>query len=366
MKAIFFFIFLLVSQVCWSFPELSRHGYVNCTSCHISPSGGGLLNEYGRELSKELVSTWAREGEQKPAWGLINPSDEILIGAYLRGLQLHRENATVKEGRPILMQADAEIGYVKEKIGLVVTVGRQEALLQTGNEVRPYSRRHYVLYRAGETQNIRAGRFQKYFGLNDPNHNSYIRRDLGFGQDTESYNLEYSYLGENIGFYITGLFGNFEDKYSYNQEKGFTISSHYYWAEKQKVGFSFLQTSDASQNRSVSGLWAIIAWTEKFFSMSEIDYQNKESKTSGANQFGYVTSNKLVYEVYKGVLPFILYERANLDRSNDLNQKTGWALGLQFLPRPHFEFIAQWENEKLDNVSNSNTDIGWLMLNIYL
>jgi len=34
----------------WSFPEMVGKGYNNCLTCHHSPSGGGIVTEYGREL----------------------------------------------------------------------------------------------------------------------------------------------------------------------------------------------------------------------------------------------------------------------------------------------------------------------------
>src|SRR5258708_17114915 len=36
----------------WDLPTMIRLGYPNCSSCHISPQGGGLLNLYGRGIDK--------------------------------------------------------------------------------------------------------------------------------------------------------------------------------------------------------------------------------------------------------------------------------------------------------------------------
>src|SRR3989344_1600930 len=114
------FLWLLFFSVFYSdrakaYPELSRHGYTNCTACHLSPSGGGILSPYGRELSKEILSTWARDGEQSFAYGAFSPNEKIVLGAFVRGLQAHREDKDKKEGRFILMQADLEAGYNAEK-----------------------------------------------------------------------------------------------------------------------------------------------------------------------------------------------------------------------------------------------------------
>ena len=44
-------------------PTMVRLGYASCTSCHIAPQGGGLLNEYGRGIDEAQS---LRAGEYKP------------------------------------------------------------------------------------------------------------------------------------------------------------------------------------------------------------------------------------------------------------------------------------------------------------
>lgn len=358
-------VFLFYSVSAYAYPEMTRHGYVNCTACHVSPSGSGLLNQYGRGISKEALSTWGREGEENFAYGALNTNEKVVLGAFIRGLQFHRETAAVREGRPIFMQVDAEAAYVEEAWAIDAAVGVQSYRENGERKTRAASRRHYFLYRFLDVNHFRVGKFQKFFGLNDPNHNLFIRRDIGFMQDTESYNAEFSYLGENVSLYATWILGNEADQYALSKEKGGTVSASYFFFDRQKVGVSYLRASDDTAERSVSGLWSIIAVGEKFYLLSEYDLQNRRPK-SGSPQSGYVTSNRLNYELLKGVIPYVILERSHLDTSSDLNLRTGYGLGLQLFPRPHFEVVAQWENEKFDNVENSNIDFAYIMLNFYL
>lgn len=358
-------LFLVWSTDAFAFPELSRHGYVNCTACHVSPSGGGLLTQYGRGISKDLLSTWAKVGEEQFAYGLVTPHERIVMGAYFRGLQLHREDTSLREGRPILMQADFEAGYMGDSGAVVASIGNQEVREATGGtRGRLFSRRHYAFYRLGDAHHFRAGRFQLFYGLSDPNHFLAVRRDLGLGQDMESYNTEYAYLGENLNVYLTGTFGNFNDSFSRNREKVVSASASYFFAEKNKVGFSTLRGGDDQTDRTLGGLWAIISWFPRFFTMSEADYQWKSRL--GRAQRGYVTSHKLNYEAIQGLIPFFLFERSFLDGNLASSQRTAYGLGVQFFPRPHFEVLGQWQRDQLDRVSQSVTDTAWLMLNFYL
>jgi hypothetical protein len=46
-------LFALAAPNCiWALPIMVRLGYPNCASCHVSPQGGGLLNEYGRSVDE--------------------------------------------------------------------------------------------------------------------------------------------------------------------------------------------------------------------------------------------------------------------------------------------------------------------------
>lgn len=357
------FLFFVCGNA-FAYPEMSRYGYANCTACHVSPSGLGLLNEYGRGISNEVLSHWAKQGEEKFAYGLVSLPERLALGAYFRGLQLHQESVSLREGRPIVMQLDFEAGYLGDNSAIVATIGRQTYRDQSGSHERFFSRRHYGLYRLGDVHNFRAGRFQPFYGLNDPNHFLAVRRDLRFGQDSEGYNLEYSYLGEALSIYVTGLFGNFGDRYSVNQEKGATVSASYFLADKHKVGVSFLRGQDDLARRAVGGLWAIVAWLDDLYTLSEFDWQSR--KLPAGSQSGYVTTHKINYEVTKGLITYVLLERSHLNRTQSSAYRDTVGAGIQFFPRPHFEILTQWQRDQMHKVAKSGVHRAWLMLNFYL
>jgi len=87
-KAAVLLVAVLVSGVASAFPSNTRYGYSNCSSCHVSPSGGGVLNLYGRNSASEVMSTWAAPNEEEPGHSLLhevipeNPS--VLLGGDVR------------------------------------------------------------------------------------------------------------------------------------------------------------------------------------------------------------------------------------------------------------------------------------------
>jgi hypothetical protein len=329
----------------------------------LSPAGGGVLTLYGRELSREILSTWGEKGEQYFSYGKIPTDEKVLLGAFVRVLQMREENEKRVEARTILMQADAEAGYNSEKWAVDATIGRQEIRKNLDSEGRVFSRRYYLLYRPTDKVNVRAGKFLQFYGLNDPNHNLYVRRELNFGFDTETPNLEVSYLGDNWSSYLTYVDGasNKDEQYSYLKDRALSFTTSYFFQEKNKIGASFYRGEDDDTKRSTAGPWLLYSFTPQVFLMSEFDYQIRTPKAGGDDIKGYVTSNRLNYEVKQGLIPFALYEKTYLNKDDPTTERQSYGAGIQFFPRPHFELVGVAQHEE-----NPNNDLVWALVHFYL
>lgn len=350
----------------WSFPELVRYGYPNCTACHVSPSGGGVLNQYGRELSKEVLSTWGAKGEQYFAYGAIKTPENINLQGYVRLLQLKRETPSIEEARTIFMQTDLEGSYRYKTITATGTVGRQEKQINGEKVVQPISRRHYLLWQATERATLRAGKFSRYFGLNTPFHTSYVYRDLGFGQDTETYNLELSYIKDNMTFFYTEVLGTYYDKTTNATERAHTASFQYSFLKKQKIGATYYRGKDLTQKRDILGPWFILSYNRDLFLMSEFFYQDKYNISSKLRSKGYVNTNRFNYQLYKGFIPFLTFEAAQTDWTTDTTKRQSYGAGIQFFPRPHIELMATYQKDRYYIDNGYFSDLYWVMLNYYL
>ena len=360
--------FLFFQTPVFSYSELSRHGYVNCTSCHLSPSGGGLMTPYGRELSRAIVSSWGAKNEQYFAYNYLpalSKNEKILVGAFVRGLQAIRYDKKATEARSILMQADVDAAFNEKNWAVLGSFGRQEIRSGLKSDSRLFSRRHYALYRYNSSNQFRLGKFLQFYGLNDPNHQLYVRKYLGFGFDSESYNAEYSYLGENVNFYLSTSFGNLGDQYSLNVEKGISASLSYFFGDKQKIGLSSYKGNEKTTSRITYGLWGIFSLYSKIFTLHELNFQDKKIKSSGPTQSGFVTSHKINYEPINGFITFLSYDLANLNPQNNSSRKFAYGAGVQFFPRPHFELVSSWQREEVVHL-NSQSDLYSIIAHFYL
>lgn len=352
------------SALCY--PEMVRHGYVNCISCHVSPTGGGILTPYGRELSKEILSTWSKEGEQEFLYGALSGRPEwINLGGDFRNLVLYRDTTVIKEGSIIQMQLDLEVAVSVSRFTFVSTAGYKAPPPSNPNDTeRLISRRHYINYGSTDGLSFRAGKFLSAFGINTPDHAIVTKRGLNWDQGSETYNLENAWAGEKVSVFLTAIFGR-PDQTMLKREKGGTATASYSILDKYKMGGSYFYGMNDLGKRHTYGPWGILGITEKATVLIEFDLQNHSMTGTAESKNGFVSYNKFDYEFIKGLHSFLTQEFQNLDvsRSNQLTRVTG--IGIQFFPRPHLDLNLSYQRYSLGGNSDP-THLLFFLFHLYL
>jgi hypothetical protein len=168
----------LTSHSAGAFPTYVRLGYEHCAACHISPQGGGLLNEYGRSVD-EAESLRGGEYEPSAIWGSRITQDA-------RGTL--QERVSTSTGQPIIGKVRARALYrnateLGKGLRLSASVGVEN--LSSPRQRLPYQaqiipKTYYftsalVSYRPTSHLEIEAGRDQLPTGINIPDLTSLIR-----------------------------------------------------------------------------------------------------------------------------------------------------------------------------------------------
>lgn len=360
----------------FAFPELTRHSYASCTACHVSPNGGGVLTPYGRNLSRDMLSTWGGPREAEILHGALPKKymedladSKFRFGGDVRAAQTHRENKASRVGQFFLMQAQAEGAYDAGPWAVVMSVGKLEDP-RGRKEFRLVSQRFYGLARYGESANLRAGRFNTAFGLNLADHTLSIRRPLGLGVEVERDNAEFSWLGEkDLAFvsYMQTVPGTSDT----DREQAGVFRYERVVNERSRIGASFWQgdggsvSADTRFTRYIVALHSIVNISDKWFASGEIDRQERiDKKAAGTSmsqsQYGYL---RLEYEPKQGILPLaqFLHERGDVSLNSTETNKYG--LGFNFFPRPHFEIFGIWNRVYK---TGDWSDEAYLLLHYYL
>lgn len=182
-----------VSHRANAYPQFQLSKDQTCTACHISPAGGGILDENGLNVA-ETMSTY--DGSPAPLHGLLDTPSWFLFSGDFRGAGgLVYQHGARAAGFP--MQAELDFAARASGFTAYATVGAQAG---TGSRPWTYAlfREHYLMWQQdpGGTTGafIRVGRFMPVYGLRFAEHNFFVRR---YGQ-TPLYGETYGVAAEYI------------------------------------------------------------------------------------------------------------------------------------------------------------------------
>ncbi len=332
----------------WQFTS----GAARCNQCHYAPAGGGLVTSYGRDADAEELSTFPGNGAL--LHGAVSPPSWLALGGDFRGAALAHDaqdpSGTTTAAFP--MQADLSARFASSAgVSLYVTAGFRGQTRATGTIVpmqtfapvsgsRLISREHYLMWQPEVLgPYVRAGRFFAPFGLRLAEHITYIRRDLGFDQLEESYNLSGGFVLPHSELHVTAFAPDFV--------------RHIGGVEKGAVAYYELRVFDDSAAIAVQSRLAFAPDVTRlvFGAVGKFFIERAKTVILGeidAVQLGFVSAAVGAREQMVGAVGFsclparglmltILAERNQVDlQVRDAAWTAGTAL-VNWFPYPHFE-----------------------------
>lgn len=356
-------ISLLASSVASAFPDLIRHGYVNCNACHVSPTGGGMMSPYGRALSKELLSASSGEREAEFLHGLLPEStlnSWLNVGGDVRVLQLHREDPNRRVGRPIPMQANIDLAAVSEKFTAMISIGQPD---QVTRGVRPVAPKYYVMWNAQDELALRAGKFMPAFGINVAYHTLPTRQGLALGAGQEREAVEGVWSGETWNF--AGSVSRSARELPFeSREDLVTTQVHRTVGSSHRVGASWLTGATPSQRREATSLHGAFGFTEHLAYLTEFTWQTLH-RTGTSSSTGLYHFSQLLWEARKGWNLYLMedYQMTDLGDTKTLADSRG--AGLRYFPRPHIELDFAWFKKRRAVIADRYDDEAWILLHYY-
>jgi hypothetical protein len=344
----FLILSVLFSSPAWSFPETVRRGYFSCATCHVSVTGGGVLNEYGRRLTEEFMATWAREGEADFLHGAVKLPESLDVGGDIRFLSIKNDNQITETQAGFPMQADIELAWTPlEKLTIVGAFG--------GYSGQSSSRRHYLRYQFTENWQARAGRFYPAFGIANPDHSLLTRRLLGFDEHQENMNVEGAYTSETFEVIANAILGGKEEG-DQEREQGYSTRVSTFIDKRTSLGLSYIHGKGPVWERDAFGPFLMMGFTPDSFILSEVYYQNRKpvegDDLATPEHAALITSSKVGYDIFQGFQVFASFESA--DSSGDeeyVRRQRVYGPGIQWIPRPHFELYGRFDRRLDENYS---------------
>lgn len=352
------FIFLAGGSTAWAFPDTIRHGYTNCTACHVSPAGGGLLNGYGRSLSRELLSTWGAAEEGEPLHGLARIPESVMenffVGGDARSIALQSKTNAGESNEKFLMQAQLRLGVGYGAFKFLLAAGKIENPRQS-EAVRWVAPEYYALVSPKEEIHARVGRFEPIYGLRMPDHNLWVRSELGLVPWAERDTVEFIFEGEKQFMSLAG-FQSLSATPSTQQATGYAASLYQIVGERSRLGLSGMNTEGQGLRARTLSAHGTLSFSEKSYALLEA---GRVWSGASARDVGFA---RVGYEVVQGITPIAQWQ-GKMDRGGKTPDQYRSGLGFIWLPRPHFELMGLVE--RFQRPKETSTE-SLLLLHYYL
>jgi hypothetical protein len=314
-------------------------GVDRCTTCHFSPAGGGLINDYGRD---EAGSTISRGGDGRFLHGVWEPPSWFKLGFDYRGVGLVKLREPDPEPIVFPMQVDLYIRAGTPKYSFNMTAGMRGGARdpQPPFVERLVSREHYFMYERDNGLYVRAGRFFPIYGIRSQDHTAYVRRYLGFHTLEEPYGIGAGTFGDTweghvsafvprpvdflgSGVKASGATGYYERRF---------MDDTAALAGQLRVGMSSLDT------RVSAGVVAKRYFTgAELLVLAEVDLQRQSFDSEGAATRWQLAS---YFGASKFVARGVMVGAAVHHWQPDLTLRStrdAFEVNVQYFPRAHFE-----------------------------
>lgn len=342
-------------------------GTTRCNQCHHSPTGGGLLNSYGRDANGEDLSTW--KGDGSFMHGAVDLPRFLKLGLDTRFAALNNNNGGPDQPQIAFfpMQFDAHMrleagAFAFQAVGGVRgQLRRGEAPIPASNVdakngSRLLSREHWAIWQpAAQGFYVRAGRYFAPFGLRLAEHVVYVRRDLGFNLFEETYNVSVGYLVNNWEGHLTAFAPDFLQ--GGNQSAGAAA-----YAEKRlldetaSLGLQAKYSVSGDVKRAVAGVVgkAFVELARTLFMLEANYVQQMPDQTEGVGQFVGLLGGSWLPPI-PGGLASLWVERLQSDVSTAGTAITAGTAVVSWFPFPHWELQLVERLQQADGGNRVNT-----------
>lgn len=350
-------------------PAFLSKQYTRCTSCHISPTGGGLLASYGRALSgRELSMTGNRtpadpsgqtpDRESQFLWGALGDTlGPVQLGIEVRPSHIRTSFGAFSMTRNILMNADIVAAVQHSGWTFYGQAGREPS-----PEARLDSYEHWAGYQAQSGLGFRVGRFLPAYGVRFADHTYFNREDLGFDKYDQVYGVEISRSADRSLLQVTLAPGLAEAVTGDGRARAFNGAARW----QLDLGPSttivasgiYRAASDLVPARGSAGLALGLAPSSRLTIWSQGDVRGDE-----VNGSSFVFVNETSFEAVRGL--WLKVSPQVRTESGPQPQVFRLALSATLLPRTHVNVNTTYYRDKPSGFGDAaNT---WLLqLHLYL
>lgn len=349
-----------------AYPFMIRQGYTQCSTCHTDPSGGTLLNEYGRAQSELLLSSsygsGSDSGDSEPTGGrflgFVPLPSWLRLGGWLReGYLWNAVDGRIVDRRFLQMRGDvgadikidsfraaAELGYASADSATLTQLAQ---VSRNSNGPNLLAREFWAgLETFGGAGLVRAGRINVPFGLRNLEHTSFVRTttQTDINQD-QQYGVAFAISKPTWRAEVMALLGNYSVHPDAYRERGASGYFEVALPPSTAIGLSGLAArSDASlvtrlpTLRQAYGTFARTAPWRPLVLQVEVDLLLKKELGRGVQDVGHAEWFQADLELLRGLHVIGALEGMKTGAAPSL--QTGVWGGLWWFAFPHLDLRA--------------------------
>jgi hypothetical protein len=344
-----------------------RHGYTACATCHVDPSGSGILTAYGRVVGNTVVATSYGGGDEdigtvgEVLWGAVPLPEWLMLSGDVRGAWL----TTKIEGAPVLrrtflMRADFEAAVHAGGVVASGSIGYAEeggfgSALTRAPEKNLVSREHWLGYELDQDSGLmlRAGRMNLPFGIRILEHTSWVRSLSSTSiNDDQQYGVAANWSPSSFRAELFAIAGNYQLRPDAYRERGVSALVEWLPFDGWALGASTLNTYRRLHPTYLLETWhhagaLFTRWAAPWSPLvllAEFDYVYDTPKLDEHRE-GAVAFVQLDIEPVRGLHLFMTAEAHNVGIDTPPESHAFWI-------SPAFHFLPQLD-VRVDNIYQS-------------
>jgi hypothetical protein len=226
---------LFLPKPAHAYAWMIRHGYAQCVTCHVDPSGAGALSAYGREIADSKLRTqYGPPSDSRLGnflFGAVELPEQFDFRGDLRvlGLSTKVERSPL-ERRLVWMQLDARATLQDGPIVASATLGYAPkgalgAALTRTPDSNVVSREHWLGAWLNEDRTflLRAGRMNVPFGVRSIEHTLWARAQTGTDiNDQQQFGVSASLSGDSYRAELMAIIGSFQIRPDAFRQRGYS------------------------------------------------------------------------------------------------------------------------------------------------
>lgn len=341
---LFLLIPLTVSQVAYGYEQMSRHGYNSCVTCHHSPNGGGLINDYGKVISSAFSQRGKeyKEGSFKKTIRLNKQMDYAL---HMRMANFRNDNRT----RTFPMQFDfLTRAAIAKDLGLEVTIAKaprqDEDPDAPKNNVDDLYARRILLNQKIDNLYIQVGRDYHALGFRQPDHTVY-NRSLNRNNFDDLPTLAGATYYQGKFTHKAYIFTkSFQEKNEVDEENGLVLKEEYTFGKNNTSIYGLFGESVNIKRYLIGHTIKIPVFS--FIFLMENNFTNRKSNLSGISFSQWTSMLQASYFIKNFTELYLRFEKATRKDPFKLDNSK-YSIGLDYKFTSSTSVLLQYRSEKL-------------------